>query len=38
MWNIKYGTNESTYEIETDSEIPKTNLGLPKGKGEVRGR
>ena len=38
MWNIEYGSNESTYEIETDSEISKTHLGLPMGKGEVRGR
>ena len=33
MWNLKYSTNEPIYEIETDSQIQKTNLWLPKEKG-----
>ena len=33
MWNLKKSdTNESIYEIETDSQIKKTNLQLPKGR------
>ena len=32
MWNLKYDTNELIYETETDSQISKTNLWLPKGK------
>ena len=33
-WNLKKSdTNESIYEIETDSQIKKTNLQLPKGRG-----
>ena len=33
MWNLKYDTNELVYQTETDSQIQKTNLWLPKGKG-----
>ena len=34
MWNLKKrDTNESIYEIETDLQIKKTNLQLPKGRG-----
>ena len=33
MWNLKNNTNESIYEIETDSKTQKTNLWLPKGEG-----
>ena len=29
---FKNDTNELTYKTETDLEISKTNLGLPKGK------
>ena len=36
MWNLKYDTNELIYETETDSETQKTNLWLPKGKGDGR--
>ena len=34
MWNLifKNDTNELTYKTETDSQISKTNLWLPKGK------
>ena len=33
MWNlIKNDTNELIYKIETDAQISKSNLGLPKGK------
>ena len=37
MWNLKYGTNEFIYKTETDSQILKTNLWLPKGKEGGRG-
>ena len=33
MWNLKYGTNEPTYETETDSQTQKTDLQLPRGEG-----
>ena len=33
MWNLKCDTDEFIYKIETDSQIKKTNLWLPKGKG-----
>ena len=33
LWNLKDNTNESIYKTETDSQIQKTNLWLPKGKG-----
>ena len=33
MWNLKYHTNESTCEAETDSQTETANLWLPKGKG-----
>ena len=33
----KHDTNEAIYKIETDLQILKTNLGLPKGKGEGEG-
>ena len=33
MWILKYDTSELILETETDSEIQKTNLWLPKGKG-----
>ena len=34
MWNLifKNDTNELIYRTETDSQISKTNLWLPKGK------
>ena len=35
MWNlIKNDTNELIYKTETDSQISKSNLWLPKGKHE----
>ena len=32
MWNLKYGTNERFYRIETDSQAWRTNIGLPREK------
>ena len=34
MWNLtfKNDTNELIYKTETDSQISKTNLWLPKGR------
>ena len=32
MWNVKNDTDELIYKPETDSEISKSNLWLPKGK------
>ena len=32
MWNPKNNTSEPLYETETDSQMQKTNLGLPEGK------
>ena len=37
MWNIKYGTNELIYKTETDSETQRTDLWLPRGRGEEVG-
>ena len=34
MWNLKNSTNELTYKTETNSQTQKTNLWLPKGKGQ----
>ena len=31
MWNLKYNTNELTYETETDSKTERTNWWLPSG-------
>ena len=33
MWNLKYGTNESIYKTEIDSQIQRTDLWLPRGRG-----
>ena len=30
MWDLKYGTNEPTYKTETDSQIWRTDLWLPR--------
>ena len=38
MWNLKYDTNEHIYETETDSQIQKTDLWLPRGWGVEEGR
>ena len=32
IWNLKNDTNELIFKIETDSQISKTNLWLPKRK------
>ena len=34
VWNLKNNTNESVYKTETEWQAEKTNLWLPKGKGE----
>ena len=34
MWNLKYGTNESIYKTETDSQPQRTDLWLPRGREE----
>ena len=38
MWNLKYDTNEPNYETETDSQTQRTDLWLPKGRGEGKRR
>ena len=37
MWNLKYDTNELTYKTETDSQIQRIDLRLPRGKGGGEG-
>ena len=37
MWNQKNYTNELTYKTERDPQTQKTNLWLPKGKGQKKG-
>ena len=32
-WNLKYGTSESIYRTETDSQTQRTDLSLPRGRG-----
>ena len=34
MWNLKYGTGESTYKTGTDSQTWRTHLWLPRGRGD----
>ena len=34
MWNLKYGANEPIHGTETDSQMYRTNLGLPGGREE----
>ena len=34
MWNLKYGTDEPIYRIETDLQTWKTELRLPRESGE----
>ena len=38
MWNLKYDTNEIIYETETESQIYRTNLWLPKRRELGEGR
>ena len=33
MWNVMNDTNKLLYKTETDSQIQKADLWLPKGKG-----
>ena len=37
MLSLKYGMNESTYKIETDSQTYRIDLWLPREKEEGRG-
>ena len=34
MWNLKYGTSESIYRTETDSQTWRPDLWLPRGRGK----
>ena len=34
MWNLKYGTNEPIYKTETDSQTLRTDLWLPRARGD----
>ena len=38
MWNLKYNTNEPIYETETDSQIQRTDLWLPRAGGSRGGK
>ena len=31
VWNLKYDADELTYETETDAQIDRTDLWLPRG-------
>ena len=33
MWNLKYGTDDLSTEVETDSQTWTENLWLPRGRG-----
>ena len=35
MWNLNYGTNESTYKTITDPQTQRTDLWLPRGGGRA---
>ena len=35
-WNLKYDTKESIYKTETDSQTQRTDLQVPKGRGQER--
>ena len=37
MWKLKYGTNKPIYKTETDSWTERTDLWLPRGRGEEEG-
>ena len=32
LWNLNYDTNELIYQAETDSQIQRTDLWLPRGR------
>ena len=36
MWNLKYDTYQLIYEIETESQMQRTDLWLPREKGAGR--
>ena len=36
MWNLKYDTDQLICETETDSQMQRTDLWLPRGKGGRR--
>ena len=37
MWNLKYGTNEPTYTTRKDSQTYRTDLQLPRERGNKEG-
>ena len=37
MWNLKCGTNEPISKIETDSQIQRKDLWLPRGREKEQG-
>ena len=37
MWNLKYGTNEPIFKLETDSHTQRMDLWLPRGGGKWDG-
>ena len=38
MWNLNYGTNESIYRMQIDSQTQGTDLCLPRGVWGGRGQ
>ena len=38
MWNLKYNTNQHIYKTKTDSQIQRTDLWLPRGRGGRGGK
>ena len=38
MWNLKYDTNEHIYKTETDSQMQRMDLWLPRGRGGGGGK
>ena len=38
VWNLKYDTNEHIYETETDSQMLRADLWLPRGRRVGEGR
>ena len=38
MWNLKYDKNEPIYEVETDSQTYRTDIGFPRGSLGLGGR
>ena len=38
MWNLKYGKNKHIYKPETDSQMQRIDLWLPRGRVAWEGR